>query len=200
MDPRPPSSPSHRLALWALSLSLLAGCATPGAAAAPENRLHHMAGKHVYDVPLETVWPQAVKLMSDSGYASIESQDAFELVTDWKVALDSAMAQVWVRYYVSGERLEADRCIVHFDRAQISYVPTNTLSTTSYHNGSGIEIVNPLNKGTAGALKLKNKKQEDRAAAGVTQTGTRDYAMEWELLKRVQPDVAKRLEGYAERP
>ena len=57
LGPPPPGSPRHRLGLVVLWLSFLAGGATTGGAA-PENRLHHMAGKHVYDVPSEAVWPR----------------------------------------------------------------------------------------------------------------------------------------------
>jgi len=174
-----------------------------GCAAAPvvtrTDRLHDLAGRYVYDLPLEQVWPHASGMMRDEGHPVRETGDAFQLVTDWKETVGGGIGKVWVQYMVWGERIDSDRCIIRIIRSQVVLVPSELRSTTSRHNGTGMEQVNPLKVSTPLALPLKFKKAEDRATAGTTQTAGRDLGMEWALLQRVAPLIARQLEAYAAR-
>jgi hypothetical protein len=185
----------NRLGLFTLALVLTQlGCATTQGLTRTD-RLHTLAGRHIYDAPLEKVWPQASGLLRDEGYPLKESPDSFQLVTDWKEVVGGSLGKVWVQYMAWGERLGGDRCIVRILRSQVVLVPSELRSTTSNHNGSGMEQANPLKTSTPLGLRLRFKKAEDRAASGTTQTAGRDLGMEWELLKRAAPVIAGQMEA-----
>lgn len=174
---------------------LVAGCAATRPATRVQ-RVHELAGRYVYDQPLEKVWPEARRLLADSGYLVQESPDSFELVTDWQDVLSGSLAKVWVRYMVWGERLDGDRCIVRFAKSEINYLPNELRDTISTSRDS-IYQRNPLKDSSPLGLKLRFKKNEGRAESGTTQVGGRDLIMEWELLKRLKPDTARQIEQLA---
>jgi hypothetical protein len=185
-----------RLAVPGLCL-LIAGCAVTQPARR-DQRIHELAGRYVYDRPIENVWPKARQLLVDAGYALQESPDDYQLVTDWHDVLSGSLAKVWVRYLVWGERLDGERCIVRFARSEINYLP-NELRDTISTSGDSIYQRNPLKDSTPLGLKLRFKKNEGRAESGTTQIGGRDLIMEWELLKRLEPEIARRIEQLAAR-
>jgi hypothetical protein len=175
------------------------GCAA-GKPGLRDQKLQELAGKYVYNEPLEKIWPEARKLIAEAGYEPRESDDAFQLVTDWKEQIGGSIGKIWVQYLVWGERLEADRSIIRFERSQVVLVPNEVRSTTSDHSGGGMQQVNPLKTGTPLGLRLRFKKAEDRAASGTTETADRDLGLEWKLLERVKPDIARQLEQVAAKP
>lgn len=175
---------------------LVAGCAATRPATR-DQRTHELAGRYVYDQPLEKVWPEARRLLVDSGYLIQESSDSFELVTDWKDVLSGSLAKVWVRYLVWGERIDGERSIVRFARSEINYLPNELVKDTISTSRETIYQRNPLRDSTPLGLKLRFKKTEGRAESGTTQIGGRDLIMEWELLKRLKPETARQIEQLA---
>jgi hypothetical protein len=177
----------------------LAGCATTRELPATrEQKLHQLAGRFIYDQPLQKIWPEARRLIVEAGYQPLESAEEYQLVTDWRDTISGSLAKVWMRYLVWGEQLDSDRCIIRFARSQITYIP-NELRSTISTSGDSIYQRNPLKDSTPLGLHLRFKKNESRADSGTTQLGGRDLGMEWELLKRLKPSTAVQIEHLAER-
>lgn len=163
--------------------ALLAGCATANQTR-KESVKHLLAGRYVYDQPLEVVWPYVQQLLKDNGYVEPkESADEYIIVTDWKAPLGNGqVVGYWSRYLVQGEQLDADRCIIRFLRHDLS------ADSLPDHVESGYGAF--TKHAAAGYGELR------RLANGMS-WGARDLKMEYLLLSRVKPDIAAAIDTQA---
>ena len=182
--------PSRTIAQGLLVLAVLftQACAT---ASAPlkqplrDEMLRSLAGNYVYDVPLEQVWPQVKELLRDDGYFPREAGDDFIIVTDWREKMGgSATAGIFTRVMVQGERIEADRCIIRAMRHE-------ALADSDDIIEGGYQAMTARQARGIGNLKQQIKTEQQHAA--------RDLSLEWNLLQRVRPEIARQIEIEAAR-
>jgi hypothetical protein len=174
--------------LLALGLLLLQGCATTGAPLKQPLRdemARSFAGNYVYDLPIEEVWPHVKAALSEDGYTPREAADEFVIVTDWRERMDASItAGVFSRVMVQGERLEADRCIIRAMRHE-------ALSDADDIQGGGRQAMTRRQSQGLGQLRQRIKTDRQHAA--------RDLGLEWNLLQRIRPEIAKQIEAEAAR-
>lgn len=164
-------SPQRTAALAALLLAALAtGCANTRRQAFLEQK----ASRHVYDKPLSVVWPQAQALLREKGFGLRASGTEAELLTEWlQMTPISSLGTVFSRYLVRGYAQPGNRCTVEFLRQDRTESGRAEFGPSQAPNTGG--IFNTAN------------------------TGTRDLAIEWELLLRVEPELGKSLQAEAEK-
>lgn len=186
------------LVLFGLLGSMVSGCVTVTAGTlSPEQREHEAAGRFIYPRPLDEVWPEVTKLFDERNLRYRQSGTSYELVTDWKEALDPSIAAVWVRYRAVGEQLGPDQSMIRIIRSQLVHNPG--LSTRQPSRGEAMFDINPYQRQVPVFLTVKHKKNEDRAQAGTDDQAQRELEMEWTLLQRTVPDAAEAIRIGARR-
>jgi hypothetical protein len=179
-----------RTTALAVSLCLLAGCAAQRREAFAKER----AAEHVYQRPLEELWPVAKQLLKDEGYSWKEIPGQYVLATEWREEGGGAVVS-YTRYLVEGKKVTDAGSIIRFTKSTKSTQGTPTESfgggapkqTQEGPNSNMLSMANsaqgqqgPLNQGVTGAVQ-----------------GTRDLTMEWQLLKRTDAARAAEIEGQA---
>ncbi|HLL51949.1 MAG TPA: hypothetical protein VK447_00300 [Myxococcaceae bacterium] len=150
-----------------------------------EELVRSMAANYVYDLPLEEVWPHVKVVLTEEGYFPREASDDYVIVTDWREKMGGSMAAgVFSRVMVQGERLEADRCIIRAMRHE-ALADADDLIT-----GGARAMTRRQAQG------LGNLKQRIRTDG---QLGARDLLLEWNLLQRLRPEIAKQIQAEAAR-
>lgn len=164
-------SPQRTAALAALLLAALAtGCINTRRQAFLEER----ASKHVYEKPLSVVWPQAQALLREKGFGLRTSGTEAEMLTEWlQMTPNSGLGTVFSRYLVRGYAQPGNRCTVEFLRQDRTV--------------SGQAEFGPGEAPNA------------RGTFTSANTGTRDLAIEWELLLRVEPALGQSLQSEADK-
>ncbi|MBN1205528.1 MAG: hypothetical protein JXB05_11465 [Myxococcaceae bacterium] len=154
--------------LLVAALALTTGCA----ASRREAFLHDKAGTHVYRKPVAEVWPKARELLAEEGFSVMEAKGGFEMQTDWVMqGAPSSLGTTYARYLVRGIEKGPGQCSVEFLRQ-------NRVQSQAAHDTSTGETA-------------KEGPGTD------SNTLSRDYAMEWKLLQRAEPEVAKGFETEA---
>jgi hypothetical protein len=158
-------------------LLLGSSCAAIGTAIR-DQRKYREAGDHIYNRPIEFIWPEVSRLLREAGYSAREGPGEYSAVTDWTVVDSSLVSGHSTRYLVQGTRIGPTHCIVRFIRHDsiADSVPEHTAL------GSGAFTVRAARG--YGAI---------RSRSGGFQA-SRDLVMEWKLLQIVQPEVAAMLE------
>jgi uncharacterized lipoprotein len=134
-----------------------------------ETYLHDKAGTHVYRMPIAEVWPKVKELMAEEEYSVMEAKGGYELTTDWVMeGAPSSLGTSYARYLVRGVEKGPGQCAVEFHKQ--SRVQSQGAHDTNQGYTPEAASSNALN---------------------------RDYAMEWKLLQRVDPEAAKALETDA---
>jgi hypothetical protein len=166
------------LALCALTL----GCA--GTSRAQLLELH--VSSHVYHRPQSEVIAAATKLLGEQGFRLKPFNNGNMLRTEWRGILeDEEFATAYDRYLVQIKRLSPEHCRVQAVKVSVSSVGMETYHpTTSYkRDGSGRNVNN-----------VNNGKGREGLQMGKPGYG-RDLDFEWLLLRRVEPERARLLEG-----
>jgi hypothetical protein len=154
--------------LLVAALALTTGCASNRR----EAYLHDKAGTHVYRKPVAEVWPKARELLAEEGYSVMEAKGGFEMQTDWLMqGAPSSLGTSYARYLVRGIEKGPGQCVVEFHRQ-------NRVQSQAAHDTS------------TGETAKEGIGTDSNSLA-------RDYAMEWKLLQRVDPEAAKSLEAEA---
>lgn len=153
--------------LLVAAIALTTGCA----ANRREAYLHDKAGAHVYRKPVAEVWPKARELLAEEGYSVMEAKGGFEMMTEWLMqGAPSSLGTSYARYLVRGIEKGPGQCTVEFLR-QVRVESQGAFDTA------------------------KGKRAE--GAGTDDNTMNRDYAMEWKLIQRADPEAAKALESEA---
>jgi len=98
--------------------SAVSGCAAMRGMSARHAYMEAATEKHVYERPLNEVWPQARALLFEKGF-EVKDTDATNAETEWKV--DSS-GKERVRYLLSGIAVGDDKCQVQFMKAEQSRI------------------------------------------------------------------------------
>jgi len=158
--------------LGSTALLLVAALAlTTGCAAnRRETYLQEKAGTHVYRQPIAEVWPKAKELITEEGYSVMEAKGGFEMQTDWMMqGAPSSLGTSYARYLIRGIEKGPGQCSVEFLKQ--SRVESQAAHDTTTGKSEGPTA-------DAGSL-------------------ARDYALEWKLLQKVDPETAKAMEAEA---
>ena len=158
--------------LGSLSLLLVAALAlsTGCAANRREAYLQDKAIGYVYRQPIAEVWPKAKELLTDEGYSPMEAKGGFEMTTDFVMqGAPSSLGTSYARYLVRGIEKGPGQCSVEF----IKQARVESKGAHDTNTGQDAEAV--ANSST-----------------------NRDYAMEWKLIQKVDPETAKAWQSEAE--
>lgn len=157
-------------------LMLLAAMATGCAASRRESYMQDKAHEHVYRMPLAELWPQARTLVTDKGYSLMENKGGYELQTEWlQTSAASSLGTTYQRYLLRGHERGPGQSSVEF----IKMVR---------NEARGADGVNANGEGGGGRV----------AQTQGTNQAQPDLEMEWELLKRVDAESAKKYQDEAQ--
>jgi hypothetical protein len=128
-----------------------------------EAYLQDKAVGFVYRQPIAEVWPKAKELLTEEGYSPMEAKGGFEMTTDFIMqGAPSSLGTSYARYLVRGIEKNPGQCTVEFiKQARVE-------SKGAHDTNSG----------------------QDAEAVGTNSTN-RDYAMEWKLIQKADPETAK---------
>jgi len=173
---------------WAVSTWLaLAGCS----GTLRHNHQRDQAAHHVYRQPLAVIWPQVKALLREQGYSWKEAPGTFVLETEWRDAGGGTLgAAAASRYLVEAVSVASGGVLLRVMRGDrvtqatgVGYVQ-GTLGDPSTVRGREERSVAVSNANAAGALPTR-------------QTYARDLELELQLLQRIDPESAARLEAEA---
>jgi hypothetical protein len=160
-----------------------AGCA-PGPEAKVPVALLAQAGAHVYHRPAPEILDAVRAELVAEGYTVEPGSTDGLLRTGWKMLIDGReFATFRDRYVVYVKRLSPHHCRVEAVRV--------TLSTLGVDTGHPLKMLVP-----AGVNSKTNSTSifgEGPVRPAVPRGVARDFAFEWRLLARVEPDRAQRL-------
>lgn len=181
----------------AVPLLALAVVATAGCSAwRRENHLRDRAGQHVYQQPLEAVWPQAMQLIREEGYTGKEVPGAFLYQSEWKEELAGAVTH-YTRYLVEGRPAQGAGCTVHFIKVTRS---SGGGAPGGARQAEDINLESARSPGSQAGMAGSEQNKAAPLSAGATppRGGSRDLMMEWRLLQRVDPERAGAIEAEAD--
>lgn len=160
------------MVVMALLVAFLAqGCA----ALRKGQRVHELAGRHVFrNKSLDDVLPAVQVLFSERGYSGRQGAGVGAIVTDWQEGPGgmTRLPGTFTRYLAAGRELP-EGCEVKVFK----------LTLTSKGRNAPVEVYNV----------------EAMLRRGFGGDASRDLDLEWELIKRVEPDVAAEIEARAGR-
>ncbi|QRO02138.1 hypothetical protein JRI60_25560 [Archangium violaceum] len=171
------------VALLGLLLLGMTGCAT--ATTGRTHLLERSAAYVTYRLPAEQVLEVAREILKERGYVIIESTDPLYVRTAWRVKFDDTLdiGALRERQFVMGKQLDDGRFVVNAYR--FSYT---TVGRTAPHPSSP-------EKDESGGYKRMVKGDPLSYAPPVL---TRDLELEWQILSRVSPSVARELESQVD--
>lgn len=170
MNPRKTSSP-RAVSLLAIPVLLWMGmgCAAQRQQAALEDDVR----EHVYRKPLADVWPTALALLKDKGFSVIADPTRYEARTEWaQITPPSALGTHFASFYVVGTERGSGECTVRY-----------------YRNERSVAVA-PSRPGQPDPLL---EYQPDGIQGSRLVPSDRDRDLEWQLLQRLEPDVARTL-------
>lgn len=169
-----PKSVSPRaVSLWVLCAWMLTcvSCAAQRQQVAVEDAVR----EHVYPMPLHQVWPQALALLKDKGFTVKADATRYEARTDWEqITPPSSLGTSYANYFVVGKERGPGRCTIRYFR--------NDRSTA----------VPPSQPG--GADPHPEYQRDGIQGLGLVPMD-RDRQLEWQLLQRVEPELALSLQA-----
>jgi hypothetical protein len=171
------------LSLLALALAALTlGCA--GTSRAQLLDLH--VSGYVYHRPQAEVIAAATRLLAEQGFRLKPLNNGGMLRTEWRGILeDEEFATAYDRYLIQIKRLTPEHCRVQAVKVSVSSVGMETYHPTTTYKGDGNgRNVNNVNNGKGREGLLMGKPGYGR-----------DLDFEWQLLRRVEPERARLLEG-----
>lgn len=165
-----------------LGLGLLGvmGCATTER----QHLLERSAAYVVYRLPAEQVLQVARDVLQEQGYSLLASTDPLYLRTAWRVKFDDSLdiGGVRERCFIMGKRLDDGRFVLNAYR--MSYT---TIGRTAPHPSS-------VKNEATGAQRMVQGDPMSAAPPALV----RDLEMEWRILSRVAPSIARELESQVD--
>ncbi len=204
---------SARALLLPCALVLATGCAST----LKQSALRDAAAKHVYEMPIDKVWPHVVAVVQERGFHAKQDPNSFILETEWKESMEgSKVAGQWTKLLVQGNRVDGAACtlrVLRWDRTANStlegkgeeYVWKMRVKgdTTGMAQGTAAESLSAEGGGAAPEMEGPSLQSMSDQGTGPTQLrkaahvsqAIRDLGLEWEILQRADPSSAARLEG-----
>lgn len=168
-----PQKPSSRRAVSLLVIPVLLwvgmGCAAQRQQAALEDEVR----EHVYRKPLADVWPEALALLEDKGFSVIADPTRHEARTEWaQISPTSALGTRFATFYVVGTERGPGQCTLRYYRNERS------ISVAPSRPGQPDPLLEDQPVGLQGSRLVPSDRDRD---------------LEWQLLQRLEPDVARTL-------
>ncbi|MCC6558159.1 MAG: hypothetical protein IT372_34870 [Polyangiaceae bacterium] len=167
----------------ACGAALAAGCAGP---TAREVLIDHYATVYVYHHPTAEVEAGVHRLLEDRGFQIRPIRRGDAIQTEWKLLTGTEeVATMREQYYVVVRRLTKEHSRVTAMRLEYSSVGMESYHpTVPYHDGPDGSKANTRSD-ERGWSPLQFAKPRAR----------RDAGLEWELIRRVDPERARRIEA-----
>ncbi|MFO0756659.1 MAG: hypothetical protein U0359_09220 [Byssovorax sp.] len=180
IKPRPSRAPSLlNTLLLGLALFVL-GCA----GTSRTQLLEAHVSSHVYHHPQADVVSAATSMLTEMGFR-VFPFDGSVLRTNWHGLLDDEeFATAYDRYVIQIKHLSPQHCRVQAVKLSYASVGMETYHPQSQYKPDGNRNVNNVTNGK-GVVGLPMGKP----------SYTRDFDFEWRLLRRVEPERARLLEG-----
>ncbi len=189
---------STLFAMWGVLVGL-SGCATVQRQASLDQMY-----EYTYPRPLDEVWPEARKFISEQGYPPLESPGQYVLISDWVTSFnDSRVASGSERIYVRGVPLNRANSELRIFRESRMTGNKARVGPTDLKDGSTLMVLAADEFSPLAYDPIHNTHQlKDGSAMGV-QSGnkskervfTRAVDLEWKLLQRLDPEEARRVEA-----
>lgn len=156
-----------------------------GCASQRQQLLERSAASVAYRLPPEQLLEAARELLRERGYLILETRDPRYVRTSWRVKFDESLdvGAVRERQLVVERELEDGRFVLNAYR--ISYT---TIGRTEAHPASF-----RTNEKTGVQMMVKGD-----AVSAAEPVLVRDLELEWQLLSRVAPSVARQLEAQVD--
>jgi hypothetical protein len=166
--------------LLGLLLLGVSGCAT-----ARQQLLERSASYVAYRLPSEQVLDAAREILKEQGYSLLETRDPLYVRTSWRVKFDESLdiGAVRERQFVMGKQLDDGRFVLNAYR--LSYT---TIGRTAPHPSS------PVTNERTGVQPMVKGDPLSYARPVLF----RDLELEWQILSRVAPSVARELESQVD--
>jgi hypothetical protein len=185
----------------------ISGCATVQREAAWRERV----SGHVYQQPLDAVWPQVRSLVIEQGYSFKEADGQFVLVTDWKEEAQGSKSHTnWTRILAQGVRMGDSRCLVRFVRhtSVASTMGPDAQQKMLEANfgrdrvGRRQEVDGQFTSGPHpnSAQELPVQASELFQKRTGTASASRHTEMEWRLIARMDPAAAEAIARETKHP
>ncbi|WP_375769788.1 hypothetical protein NR798_02570 [Archangium gephyra] len=188
-----------RIKAFTVCLALGIGGALSGCATVRQQPAFEQMYEYTYARPLEEVWPEVRTFLSEQGYPLQESPGQYVMISDWVSALgDNRVASAGERIFVRGVQLNrANTQVLIYHQTRMTGLKGQP-SFRERNNASSLMVltadeVNPLDGSVGAGYDMGTPRGQNRVF-------TRDVALEWKLLKWLEPQEAQRLEALAAEP
>lgn len=165
------------------TLLALAGCS----GSLQKNYMRDKASHHVYRKPLAEIWPSVYAVLKDKGYSWRENPGRFVLETEWRESGGGTLGPTTSsKFLVEGVTLASGGAVLRVQRLDRMTQEVGT----NYTDGvvkTRADVAAAVASGGA------------RTTLPTQQSFARDLEMELELLQRIDPEGAARLEQDAKR-
>lgn len=179
----------------------LSGCAT-----VKQQLVVEQMYEYTYPRPLEEIWPEVRRFVSEEGYPPLESPGQYVMISDWVTSFgENRAASSAERIFVRGLPLNRANSEVRIFRESRMTGNKGRLSQRERTNASSLMILTEDDQNPLDYDPVRHTHQlNDRTATGggtpsrgLNRIFTRDVTLEWKLLKRLDPEQARRFEAPA---
>lgn len=162
--------------LLGLLLLGVTGCATPR-----KQLIERSAAYVAYSLPSEKVLEAAREVLKERGYLILESKDPNYVRTDWRTKFDDSLdaGALRERHFVVGKEIEDGRYVLTAYRLTYTTIGRTAPHPASYRT----------NEATGVQRMVKGDPLSNARPALA-----RDLELEWQILSRVSPSIARELE------
>ncbi len=188
---------------WLLgAVVMLSGCAT-----VRQQPVLDQMYEYSYPRPLDEVWPEVRKFVSEEGFPPLESPGQYVVISDWVTSFnENRVASGAERVYVRGVPLNRANSEIRIFRETRMTGNKARVGPTDLNNGSSLMVLtaddeNPLDydpvhlthqlKSGSGMGLGEGNKSKNRVF-------TRAVDLEWKLLQRLDAQEARRLEAQVD--
>lgn len=199
--------PVATAAAAAAAVLLLAACAHGPRAAQGDPRTR--ATGHIYEQPIEKVWPHVRAHFEEAGYRIRADGNHWSLETEWHESFtNSEIAGVFTRYIVLGDPLGPTRSRIRVFRMQRTNNKTLNKPGEEILWGPrpdiGAQGPGAMGQGPAGSASLQrwsdglDEGDGHLRAEATGASASRDLELEWALLQKIDPAAAAQYEAGKE--
>jgi hypothetical protein len=174
-------------------LALSSGCAT-----VQHQPVLDQMYEYTYPRPMDEVWPEVRKFVSEEGFPPLESPGQYVVISDWVTSFnENRVASGAERIYVRGVPLNRVNSEIRIYRQTRMMGLKGRPSHRERNNASVLMVltpdaVNPLDGSVGAGYEMGAPRSQNNVF-------TRAVDLEWKLLRRLDAQEAERLEARAAR-
>lgn len=181
----------------------------PGCAALQQQAHYEQMYEYTYPRPLDELWPEVRKFVSEQGYPPMESPHQYVMVSDWVTSFNEGrVASSADRIFVRGLPLNRANSEIRIYRESRMTGSKAGLGAQDMADGSilmflAADEVSPL---AEDPVHLSHKMKDGSAMGNNPGNKSKDRVfaravdLEWKLLQRLDAEEARRIEEHAARP